>query len=162
MKKVFVVKVTEEATSAGGPEQHLRDAELIGGVEGEAHAAVGDDAGERRDVGIGVETAEEGGEGGEGVDGSGVTERRDVLSDLRVRRREAVGDRLEPEGGDVGGDGAGVEEAAVVELRVDEGDVEALRVEELGKVHDRLHVALRRERDTHRVWLSLLYSFLSI
>ena len=47
-------------------------------------------------------------------------------------RWEAIGDGLEAEGGDAaeGGRALGLEEAAVVEVGVDEGDVETSVVEE--------------------------------
>jgi hypothetical protein len=44
-----------------------------------------------------------------------------------------------------------VEQAPVVELGVDEGDVEAPRVEELGQLEHGRDVALRRERHAHGV-----------
>ena len=64
---------------------------------------------------------------------NGVTECQNVLSGVGVGGREAVRNGLEVEGGGAGeGVGAlGFEEAAVVEFGVDEGDVEALVVEEL-------------------------------
>jgi hypothetical protein len=45
----------------------------------------------------------------------------------------------------------GTEEAAVVELRVDEGDVEAPAVEDPGQLQHGRDMALRRERHQHGV-----------
>ena len=85
----------------------------------------------------------------------GVAEPGRVLRGVGVRVRQAVGDGGEAEARQVrDGLGApGPDEAAVVVLGVDEGDVEALAVEDLGQLHHRRHVALRRERDAHRVRL---------
>ncbi|GMN72505.1 hypothetical protein TIFTF001_055629, partial [Ficus carica] len=71
--------------------------------------------------------------------------------------REAVGDVFEPEGGEAveGVRAAGLEEAVVVVVCVDEGDVEALRVEELGQFQHRVHVALCWERYANCVRLFL-------
>ena len=50
---------------------------------------------------------------------------------------------------------AGTDKAPVVVLGVDEGDVEAPRVEDLGQLHHRGGVALRRVRHAHRVGLAV-------
>jgi len=87
-----------------------------------------------------------------------VAERGDVLGGVGFGGREAVVD-----GGEakplraverVGPSRAQV--AAVVELVVDEGDVEAASVEELGELQHRRDVALRRVRDHHDVRLPTL------
>jgi hypothetical protein len=87
-----------------------------------------------------------------------VAEGRRVLRGVGVGRRQAVrdGGEAEPREARDGGGAAGADEAAVVVLGVDEGDVEAPAVEDLGKLQHRRDVALRRERQAHRVRLWLL------
>lgn len=133
--EILVVEVGQEAAGARGPEDSLRDAVLLGGIESEAHDAVGDNTGHRRDLRRGVvEPIDEVKERTEALGSGGVAEGGDILSGVGVGVGEAVGDGLKPERGEaVEGVGpTGAEESAVVVLRVDEGDVEALRVEELG------------------------------
>lgn len=73
------------------------------------------------------------------------------------REGEPVGDDLEPEASDQaleGRPGGGLpEQAVVVELGVDEGDVEALMMQELGHFEHRVDVALGWEGNAHRVGL---------
>ena len=87
-----------------------------------------------------------------------VAERWGVLRRVGVRRREAVWDGGEVEPGHaverVGT--ARAEQAAVVELRIDEGDVEPPREEELGQLQHRRDMALRRERQAYGMRLPLL------
>ncbi|WVZ77085.1 hypothetical protein U9M48_024986, partial [Paspalum notatum var. saurae] len=147
--ELAVVAVAHEPAGAGRPERGHRHADRPGGVVAERHDAVDDEAGDggRREVG------EEGEEGLEAGGHGGVEERRDVLRGVGVRRREAVGDGGEAEAGHAV-ERAGAtraEQAAVVELGVDEGDVEAAPVEQLGQLHHRRHVALRRARQAHGV-----------
>ena len=56
------------------------------------------------------------------------------MGGILVGRREAVRNRLEAEVWEAveGGDGSGPEEAFVVEVGVDKGDVEATEMEQLG------------------------------
>ena len=85
----------------------------------------------------------------------GVADGRGVLRGVGVGRRQAVRDGGEaevPEARD-GGGAPGPDEAAVVVLGVDEGDVEAPGVEDRGELQHRRDVALRRERQAHRVGL---------
>lgn len=145
MDNLLELRICIEATSARGPEQNLRDPELLRGVGGEAHDSVGDDARHGRPLGGGVEPPEQLPEGSQAGRGRGLAQRRYVLGDVGIlRRREAVGDRLEAEGVDAveGVAAAGVEEAAVVVVGVDEGDVEAVVVEDLGELEHGVYVAL--------------------
>lgn len=87
-----------------------------------------------------------------------------VLRAVAVGRREAVRYRDEAEAVEaVEGVGAsGVEEAVVVVLRVDKGDVEAFGVEELGKVDHGSDMALCWLGDDHsmRPCLCRIHEFL--
>lgn len=74
------------------------------------------------------------------------------------RRGEAVGDGFELEIGEAldGVRAAGPDEAVVVEFGVDEGDEEAVVMEELGEAENGGYVALSRVWDDDCVWLLLL------
>jgi hypothetical protein len=152
-----VVAVAHVAADAGRPEERARHAELPGGVDGEAHDVVGDDARDGRGLGggVGVEVGEEAAEVREARLPGGAAERGHVLRRVGVGRREAVrdGGEAEPREAVQRGGAAGAEEAAVVELGVDEGDVEATVVEDLGELQHGRDVPLRRERHAHGVRL---------
>lgn len=85
----------------------------------------------------------------------GAAEGRHVLRGVHVRRGQTFRYGGEPEPLEaVERTGAlGTEEPAVVELGVDEGDVEAPAVEDLGQLQHRRDVPLRRERHAHGVRL---------
>lgn len=89
--------VSPKAASAGGEEVNRRDGEAVGGVESEAHVAVGDDAGDAGAVGRMVESVDEVQERRQAVLSEGFAKLRDVLSCVLVGRREAVGDGCETE-----------------------------------------------------------------
>ena len=129
-----ILKVTHIPTSTSRPEKHIRNPQLLCHIEGESHATIGNDAGHRRRVQGRVELPENLPEVREAVLPGGLAQRGCVLRGSRVRRREPIGDGLEAKGREaVEGVGAsGFEEALVVVLGVDEGNVEALVVEELG------------------------------
>uniref|UniRef100_J3LYF4 Uncharacterized protein n=1 Tax=Oryza brachyantha TaxID=4533 RepID=J3LYF4_ORYBR len=153
-----VMAVAHVAAGAGSPEERARHAELPGGVEREAHDVVADDASDARrrpGGGVGVEVGEEAGEVREARLPGGAAERRHVLRRVGVGRRKAVGDggEAEPREAVQRGGAPGAEEPAMVELGVDEGDVEAPAVEDLGQLQHRRDVALRRERQAHGVRL---------
>nr|CAB3484148.1 unnamed protein product [Digitaria exilis] len=151
--EVAVVVVGDEAARAGRPERGAAEAEVTRGAEREGHGAVGDDAGDTWPVGVSVEGGEEVLEAGEAGGHGGVAEGGDVLGGVGVGAGEAVVDGGEAEARRaverVGPPRAEV--AAVVELVVDEGDVEATGVEELGELQHRRDVALRWVWDHHRV-----------
>lgn len=74
------------------------------------------------------------------------------MGDVELSRgRKAVGDGGEVEviGGEEGGGALGGEKTVVVVLGVDEGDVEAMGVDELGKVEHGGYMALCWEWDTY-------------
>nr|ACN27943.1 unknown [Zea mays] len=147
-----VVAVAEEADGAGSPELDVGKAELLGGVDGEAHDDVGDDAGDGRVA----EVREQAAEGPEAGLRGGLAQRGDVLRDVVVlRRRQAVGDGGEAEAREAGHGRrpAGPDEARLVVLGVDEGDVEAPGVQQLRHVEHRGDVALRWVRQAHGVRL---------
>ena len=128
------MKVAQQATSTGCPKKSVRNSQFLGDIKSERHDSVRDDTGHGRDGGVVAEAAEKLSEGSQAVICRGGAEGGDVLRGVGVRRRQAVGDCGEAEGiadGFEGGSAAGIEESAVVELGVDEGDVEALVVEEL-------------------------------
>lgn len=75
--------VAEEADGAGSPELDVGKAELLGGVDGEAHDDVGDDAGDGRVA----EVREQAAEGPEAGLRGGLAQRGDVLSDVVVATR---------------------------------------------------------------------------
>lgn len=131
-KKMLEVEIAHEAASACGAENDLGDVELLGSVEGEAHGYIGDDACHRRR--IIVEIPEEVTEGGEGGFLDRIAQRSDVLGGVFVGGRQAVGDGLEAEvwEGAERGEGLRPEQASVVEVGVDEGNVVAMGIEELG------------------------------
>jgi hypothetical protein len=83
----------------------------------------------------------------------GVAERRDVLRRVGVGWREPVGDdgKAEPRDTIQRGGALGLDHAPVVVLGVDEGDVEAACVEELGQLEHGRDVALSRVRHAHRM-----------
>jgi hypothetical protein len=146
------VAVAEEADGAGSPELDVGKAELLGGVDGEAHDDVGDDAGDGRVA----EVREQAAEGPEAGLRGGLAQRGDVLRDVVVlRRRQAVGDGGEAEAREAGHGRrpAGPDEARLVVLGVDEGDVEAPGVQQLRHVEHRGDVALRWVRQAHGVRL---------
>jgi hypothetical protein len=151
-----VVAVAHVAAGAGRPEQRARHADLPGGLQGEAHDAVADDAGDRRRIRGGVEVGEQGPQVREAGLRRGAAERGHVLGDVRVGRRAAVRDGGEAEAREAveRAGAAGAEEAAVVVLRVHEGDVEAPAVEDLAQLQHRRDVALRREWHQHSVRLA--------
>uniref|UniRef100_A0A1D1XXD7 Rhombotin-2 n=1 Tax=Anthurium amnicola TaxID=1678845 RepID=A0A1D1XXD7_9ARAE len=151
----FVVKVSHKSTGACCPEQDLGDAEFLSGIEGEAHGPVGDDTGDRGDVARRVLCDEQVAKKGKAGVHCGHAERGDVLRGIEVRGREAIGDGVEAKVREASeGRGAPrLEEAAVVVLGVDEGDVEATGVETKGQVQHGGYVALRWERDANRVGL---------
>jgi len=146
-----VVPVPHEPARAGGPERGDGHAELPGGVEAERHDGVRDEAGDSRGRGVGVDPGEQREEVREAGGHGGVAERGDVLRGVGVGRREAVRDGVEAEPGHAVQRAAGAVQAPVVELGVDEGDLEATRVEELGELQHGRHVALRRVRHAHGV-----------
>ncbi|WVZ66741.1 hypothetical protein U9M48_015925 [Paspalum notatum var. saurae] len=158
--ELIKVEVRHEAAGAVREEEVRRQAHLLGDVHGIPHGAVGDDAADRRDAVRAVQPLHERPDGGRSRPARGLAERPDVLRGIQAGRREAVGDGLEPEAlgaGDVEGAGAPrAEEPAVVVLGVDEGDVEAARVQRLGQLQERVHVALRRVGDQQRVRLGRL------
>ncbi|BAS79394.1 Os02g0577600, partial [Oryza sativa Japonica Group] len=141
---------TERAAGAGRPQQRARHAEILRGVDAEGEAGVRHHAGDRRDAGRAVEAGEEALEVGQAGGHGGLADGRRVLRGVGVARREAVrdGGEAEPrEARDREGVGAvDAAKAAVVVLGVDEGDVEAPAVEDLGQLHHRRDVPLRRER----------------
>ena len=151
-----VVAVAHVAAGAGRPEKRARHADLPGGFQGEAHDVVADDAGDRRRVRGGVELREEAPEVREAGLRRGAAERGHVLGDVRLGLRQAIRDGGETEAREAAerAGAAGAEEAAVVVLRVHEGDVEAPEVEDLAQLQHRRDVALRRERHQHGVWLA--------
>ena len=148
------VAVAHVAAGAGGPEERARHAHVPGGVDGEAHEVVGDDARHA------VQPGEQASEVRRAVVLGGVADGRRVLRGVGVGLRQAVRDggeaerrRRRREARD--GGAAGADEAAVVVLGVDEGDAEAPGVEDLGQLQHRRDVALRRERHAHCVRLRL-------
>nr|XP_051211107.1 uncharacterized protein LOC127328553 [Lolium perenne] len=147
-QELIEVEVAQESARAGGEEEVGGEPHLLGHVHGEPHGAVGNDAGYRRDALRAAEPLDELPDVAWARPPRGLAERPDVLRGVELGTREPVGDRLEPEavgGGAHDGAGpAGPEEAAVVVLGVDEGDVEATRVQGLGQPKERVHVALRR------------------
>ena len=171
-RKAFVheeleVAVAQVAAGAGRPEEQARHADVLGSVQAEAGDVVGHDARHRRRRrrhllaiagGVVVEAVEQALEVREAGLHGGVADRGGVLRSVGVRVRQAVRDGGEAEAREArDGLGApGPDQAAVVVLGVDEGDVEALAVEDLGQLHHRRHVALRRERDAHRVRLGVV------
>jgi hypothetical protein len=108
---------------------------------------------DRRRAGSGVELSEEAPEVRQAGLHGGAAERRHVLGGVGVGRRQAVrdGGELEVRESVQRAGAAGTEEAAVVELRVDEGDVEAPAVEDLGQLQHGRDMDLRRERHQHGV-----------
>jgi len=91
----------------------------------------------------------------EAVDGGGGAEGGDVLGGVGVGEGQAVGDGCEAEVRQAveGAGAAGAEEATVVELGVDEGDVETSGMQKLGQLQHWVDVPLRGERNTHCVSL---------
>lgn len=155
LDELVVVKITQGTTSTRSVEHILRDAHLLGGIKGDAHDPVGDNAGHRRHAGSGVEPLEKRKEVVADVVSDGLAQRRDVLRPVPVGGGQAVGDGLEAEVVEAldGVGAAGGYEAAVVVLGVDEGDVEALGVEELGQGEDGSDVALGRKGNSDEVRL---------
>ena len=139
VNKTAILHVPHEAARARRPEQDLRHADGLGGVKREAHRAVRHNAAHRRGTrrrALLVEPLEQVPEVGQAVLPRGLAEGGDVLGGVGVGGREAVRDGAEPEGREAveGGGAAGPQEAVVVVLGVDEGDVEALAVEDLGQL----------------------------
>ena len=145
------VEVPHEAARARGPEDQSQDPHLLGDPLREAHHAVGYDAADRRGPRRRVQPRQQVPERRGAVLGGGEAERGDVLRDVVVGgRRQAVRHGLEAEAGGAGERrrAAGPEQAAVVVLGVDVGDVEPPGVQRLGEVQHRRDVALRRPRLT--------------
>ena len=130
--------------------------DLPGGFQGKVHDVVADDAGDKRHVRGGLETLEQGPEMRETGLLRGAAEGGHVLGGVRVGRRQAIRDGGETEAREAveRSRAAGPEQAAVVVLAVDEGDVEAPAVEDLAQLQHRRDVALRRERHQHGVRLA--------
>ena len=153
LHEVAVIAVAHVAADAGRPEEGARHGDVSGCFQGEAHDVVADDASDRRHVRGGVELGEEAREMREAVLHGGAAERRHVLGGVDVGRGQTLRDGGEAEVREAveRAGAAGAEQAAVVELRVDEGDVEAPAVEDLGQLQHRRDVALRWERHAHGV-----------
>lgn len=126
--------IRQQTTSTGGPEKDLRQSEALRRLQGEAHDAIGDDARDGRRRGWGIDPWEQVAEGLQASGGSGGAKGGYVLSNVGVGWGESVGDGLEAEVWEAveGGGAVGTEEAAVVVFGVDEGDEEAVVVEEFG------------------------------
>jgi hypothetical protein len=153
------VAVAHVPAGAGGPEERARHAGLPGGVQAEAHDVVGHDARHgRHPAARAAELLDQALQVRRAGPHGGVAERGRVLRGVGVGRRQPVRDGGEAEAREArdGGGAPGADEAAVVVLGVDEGDVEALAVERLGQLHHWRDVALRRERDAHDVRLLLV------
>ncbi|XBH75522.1 hypothetical protein VPH35_102272 [Triticum aestivum] len=149
-----VVADTDITDGAGRPQLDIGEAELPGRFHGEVHNDVGDEASHGRVAsGWVIELREEAAEGPEAGLREGLTQRRDVLRDIVVRRRQAVWNGGEAEPRDAGHRGRAprADEAGVVVLGVDEGDVEAAGVEHLGHVEHGDDVPLRGRRQAHGV-----------
>lgn len=154
LDELIKVEVRHEAAAAVREEEVRRQAHLLGDVHHVAHGAVGDDAADRRNPISAVQPLDEPPDGGRARPARGLAERPDVLRGVEVGGREAVRDGLEPEALGAGVEGPRApraEEAPVVVLGVDEGDVEAARVQRLGQLEERVHVALRRVGDEQDV-----------
>ena len=151
----------QQATGRNKEELHQRNPKfLTRRSHGKRHETVNDKAAHRRRndtfsrfssncpvVDLGDELEQRSGE----VLPGGLAKGRDVLGGVGVRRRRhPIGDGLEAEAaaaeGGIGVEGSAFEEALVVVFGVDEGDVEALVVEELGEFEHCLDVALYWER----------------
>jgi hypothetical protein len=155
LDELVKVEVRQDPASAGRAEEVGGQAQLLGDVHGVPHGDVDDDAAHGRRPFRAVEPLDERPDGGGARPPRGLAERPDVLRGVDVGRGQPVGDGLEPEAGGAG-DGPGpprAEEAAVVVLGVDEGDVEAPRVQGLGQLQERGHVALRWVGDEQGVRL---------
>lgn len=128
------MQVADERANRSSPELEIRDPHLLSSLDAEAHDPIGDNEGDGGHAGGGVEGGQQLLERLETSLPGGVTEQRNILGGIEVRGRHAVGDGLEPEIGEAldGGGALGADETGVVELSVDEGDVEASGMEELG------------------------------
>ncbi|KAK2971779.1 hypothetical protein RJ640_018468 [Escallonia rubra] len=130
-----ILRIGQEATGACSPEKHFRYTKLFSGCQRKAHHPVGNYARHRRYTGkrTVVELRDEVTERGQGVLGRVFTDGRYVLGGVGIRGREAVGDGLEAKVRQAveGGGAPRPEQAAVVEVCVDKGDVKALVVEQL-------------------------------
>ncbi|KAF7802438.1 hypothetical protein G2W53_041549 [Senna tora] len=128
---------SHKATRTGSPEEDTWNAENVGRLDRKSHASIGNNTSNGRDKASGSRSFEASHElekrSKAGV-ASGIAERRDVLGGIGIGGREAVRDgyvakvRKAMEG--VGT--LGSEEAFVVELGVDKGDVEAFGLKDFG------------------------------
>lgn len=132
---MWELQVSHEATSGGCPELNLRNAELPSDFNGETHNPIGHDTGHGREAVVGgVKPGDKVPKGLDGVFLGVIEEFHHTLGGIRVGRRDAVRDGLEPESGEVldRGRALGPEEATVVEFGVNKGDEEAMGVKEFG------------------------------
>lgn len=91
------LKRGHKATSARGPEDQLRNAELLRHASRKVHQEVGDDAGERGQIRGGVELQYEVSQWSRRVLLYQEQNPEDMIRALAVRLRDAVGDGFEPE-----------------------------------------------------------------
>jgi len=145
--------VRHERGGAAGPERHGRDPELPRHAQREAHQHRGQHAGDRRHAGRGVEQRDEVPERRRAARARGHGEAAAVVLLAAVGLGEPVRDGLEAEPL-AAPHGAGALRglhAPVVVLGVDEGDVDAVAVQQLGDLQRRVDVAGARVRHNHDV-----------
>jgi hypothetical protein len=148
------LEVSHQSARRCGEELDVRDTDLPRRHRRERHRRVGHHAAHRWHAGPVPQRTEQGLEGLQAV-----SLHRLMVRHQRARRvvqRQPVRDDLDAEAWSRGGSSSlalGAKEAAVVELRVDERDVDATGVEDARELHVRRDVAVCRERHQHDVML---------